>query len=103
VVAIYCPDTDECYYLLASEFSPSGKTLRITGPSNNQMVGVCLARMFTDPGRLFDPVTQLREEQADSRLGAVSAVGVVPPGPGAGHGTLFAVCPGQESNPQSAI
>lgn len=52
-VAIYCPDTDECYYLLASELSPSGRTLRITDPGNNQMFGISLARSFIDPDRLF--------------------------------------------------
>ena len=55
-VAIYCPDTDECYYLLASELWPSGRTLRITKPGNNQMVGVSLARSFVDPERLFASV-----------------------------------------------
>jgi hypothetical protein len=53
-VAIYCPDSDECYYLLVSELSPSGRTLRITSAGNNQATGVCLARLYTDPGRLFD-------------------------------------------------
>jgi PD-(D/E)XK nuclease superfamily protein len=52
-VAIYCPDTDECYYLRASELSPSGLTLRITSPGNNQMTGISFARLFTDPDRLF--------------------------------------------------
>ncbi|HET9773205.1 MAG TPA: group I intron-associated PD-(D/E)XK endonuclease [Acidimicrobiia bacterium] len=53
VVAIYCPDTDECYYVLASELTPSGKTLRITGAANNQIAGVALARWYVDPDRLF--------------------------------------------------
>lgn len=57
-VGIYCPDTDECYYLLASELSPSGRTLRITNPGNNQTTGVCLARLHTGPERLFDPMRQ---------------------------------------------
>lgn len=56
-VAIYCPDTDECYYLLASELSPSGRTLRITTPANNQISGVSLARWFIDPERLFTSVS----------------------------------------------
>ena len=34
-VAIYCPDTDECYYLLASELSASGRTLRISAPADS--------------------------------------------------------------------
>ena len=53
VVGIYCPDTDECYYVLASELSPSGKTLRITDAGNNQINGIALARWFVDPERLF--------------------------------------------------
>ena len=52
-VAIYCPDSDECYYLRASELSASGRTLRIRSPANNQMAGVHLARLFIDPHRLF--------------------------------------------------
>jgi hypothetical protein len=102
-VAIYCPDTDECYYLLASELSPSGRTLRITSPGNNQMTGVSLACRFTDPGRLFDPVSQFREKQVESRTGAVFAVTSVSAAPGAGHCSSFAVCPGQESNLRSAV
>jgi hypothetical protein len=53
VVGIYCPDTNECYYLLASELAPSGKTLRITDAGNNQINGIALARWFVDPDRLF--------------------------------------------------
>jgi hypothetical protein len=56
-VAIYCPDTEACYYLQASELSPSGRTLRITRPANNQIIGVCLARLFVDPARLFAPAS----------------------------------------------
>lgn len=102
-VAIYCPDTDECYYLLASELSSSGRTLRITSPRNNQMTGVCLARMLTDPGRLFDSVLQLRDKQVESRTGEICAVTAVSAAPDAEHSTVFALRPGQESNPQSAI
>lgn len=101
-VAIYCPDTDECYYLLASEFAPSGRTVRITSPRNNQMTGVCLARMFTGPGRLFDPSHPGSEKGMESGTGPLPAVSAVSAAPGACE-TLFTVCPGQESNPQSAI
>ena len=95
--------TDECYYLLASELSPSGRTLRITSPGNNQVTGVCLANLFTDPCRLFDPVSQLGEEQVDFQTGAVSAVANLSSAAGAGHCNSFDTRPGQESNPQSAI
>lgn len=66
-VAIYCPDTDECYYLLVSELSASGRTLRITSPGNNQMTGTCRAQSFVDPDRLFEFVSQLGEEPVESR------------------------------------
>lgn len=58
-VAIYCPDTEDCYYLLASELAASGRTLRITDPANNQLTGICLARSFIDPDRLFGSVSHL--------------------------------------------
>jgi len=83
-VAIYCPDTDKCYYLLASELWASGRTLRITSPANNQMTGVSWPRLFTPPNRLFEPGSQRQ---------------VV----GTGHFSSMAACPGQESNPQSAV
>lgn len=78
-VAVYCPDTDGCYYLLTSELSPSGRTLRITSPANNQMTGVSQAQRFTDPGRIFNPGSE------------------------SGNSSLFTVRPGQESNLHSAI
>ena len=52
-IAIYCPDTNECYYLRSSEMTPSGITLRITNAANNQVAGVTPARWFVDPERLF--------------------------------------------------
>jgi hypothetical protein len=68
-VAIYCPDTDECYYLRASELSPLCTTLRITEPVNRQKNGVNMARRFTDPVRLFvsAPVAQWIEQPASNR------------------------------------
>jgi PD-(D/E)XK nuclease superfamily protein len=102
-VAIYCPDTDECYYLLASELAASGRTLRITSPANNQVTGVCLANLFADPCRLFDPVCQLGEEQVGFRTSAVATVANLSAATGAAHCCLFDARPGQESNPQSAI
>ena len=55
-LAVYCPDRDECYYLRASELSPSVTTLRITDPVINQVTR--LARWFVDPARLFTPKKQ---------------------------------------------
>ena len=39
---VYCPDTDECYYLAPKEFS-SNATLRIHSPKNNQKLNVRFA------------------------------------------------------------
>ena len=67
-VAIYCPDTDQCYYLLASELSRSGRTLRIAEPVNKQEAGIHMARRFTGPDRLFPcaPVAQWIEQAASN-------------------------------------
>jgi hypothetical protein len=80
-VAIYCPHTDACYYLCASELSPSCTTLRVTDPSNNQRAGVRLAKWFIDPDRVFGlaPVAQWIEQAASNR----QAEGSIPSG-GAG-------------------
>jgi hypothetical protein len=77
-LAIYCPDTDECYYLRASELSPSVTTLRITEPVNNQRRRIHMARRFTDPDRLFlsAPVAQWIEQAASNR----QAEGSIPSG-----------------------
>ena len=39
---VYCPDTDECYYLNPSEFQ-SNATLRVRAPKNGQVKGIRLA------------------------------------------------------------
>lgn len=77
-VAIYCPDTDECYYLRASELSRSATTLRITEPRNRQQSRVNMARKFTGPDRLFQsaPVAQWIEQPASNR----QAEGSIPSG-----------------------
>ena len=77
-IAIYCPDTDECYYLRASELSPLVTTLRITEPVNNQTRKIHMARLFTDPDRLFQsaPVAQWIEQPASNR----QAEGSIPSG-----------------------
>jgi hypothetical protein len=46
IVCIYCPDTDKCYYVAASEVGQC-ITLRITHPKNNQRSGVKLAGDYT--------------------------------------------------------
>ena len=77
-VAIYCPDTDECYYIRATELSPSDTTLRITDPINNQKRGIHMARGFIDPDRLFQPapVAQWTEQSPSKRW----AEGSIPSG-----------------------
>lgn len=59
-VAIYCPNTSQCYYLLATELTPRDTTLRIVDTENNQSVGIRMAHRFVDPDRLFTsaPVAQ---------------------------------------------
>ena len=68
-VAIYCPDTDECYYLLAAELTYTETSLRIADSVNNQMAGVRRAQWFVDPDRLFAsaPVAQWIEQTASTR------------------------------------
>lgn len=41
LVAIYCPDTDECYYLDPASHGQS-VTIRVAPPKNNQTKGVLL-------------------------------------------------------------
>lgn len=77
-VSIHCADTDECYYVLASELSSSCTTLRIAKPGNNQATGVRMARWFIDPDRMFPPapVAQWIEQAASNR----QAEGPIPSG-----------------------
>jgi hypothetical protein len=42
---VYCPDTDECYYLDPAEFGSSA-SLRVEAPKNNQRKAVRLAADF---------------------------------------------------------
>lgn len=44
---IYCPQTDECYYLNPSDFGKS-MTLRVKAPKNNQKSGVNLASDYRE-------------------------------------------------------
>ena len=69
-LAIYCPDTDDCYYLLPAELPPSGVRLRILDARNKQIVGVRKAQSFRNPDRLFAsaPVAQRIEQPASTRF-----------------------------------
>ena len=42
---VYCPDTDECYYLNPKDFKRS-VTLRVEAPRNNQLRNVKLVADF---------------------------------------------------------
>ena len=44
-VCIYCPDTDQCYYIRPTEFR-SSVTLRIAPSKNGQQVGILEAQAF---------------------------------------------------------
>lgn len=45
VICIYCPDTDECYYVRPSDYRQS-VSLRVTPARNGQVTGVLLAADF---------------------------------------------------------
>ena len=42
IYCVYCPDTDECYYLRPADFG-SNASLRVEAPKNGQRKGVHLA------------------------------------------------------------
>ena len=64
-LAIYCPDTDRCYYVPATELRARHTTLRILESRNRQKLGVRMADQYTDPHRLFQaPVAQLDRAMA---------------------------------------
>lgn len=45
-IAVYCPDTQECYYVSVSELS-KGVHLRVVKPLNNQNTGIKFASSYT--------------------------------------------------------
>lgn len=69
VVCIYCPETDECYYLRPADFRQS-VTLRIRPPASSQQLGVHLAadfRRFPDPAAPRDTPPSLPRPHARAR------------------------------------
>ncbi|HUR75095.1 MAG TPA: group I intron-associated PD-(D/E)XK endonuclease, partial [Sporichthya sp.] len=52
-VALYCPNTDSCYYVPAAELRRNMTALRILETRNHQQVRVRMAQHFTDPQQLF--------------------------------------------------
>ena len=47
LLCIYCPDTDDCYYVRPTDFRGS-VSLRVTPALNNQQVGVLFASDFRE-------------------------------------------------------
>lgn len=47
ILAIYCPDTSECYYLFNDDFRSSIR-LRVSEPKNNLTKGIHYAKDYTD-------------------------------------------------------
>lgn len=57
VICVYCPETDECYYLRPMDYRES-VSLRVAPARNGQQVGVLLASEFRAmPVRPLDAVT----------------------------------------------
>ena len=54
LIAVYCPDTDACYYVRASGCG-SSVTLRVTPSKNNQVVGILPAASFRSARTPCDP------------------------------------------------
>ena len=53
--AIFCPDSNACFYIRNDEVGGKTIVLRIEPPKNNQGIGVKLAQDYIDPQRLFEP------------------------------------------------
>ena len=47
IYCIFCPDTDECYYIKSSDFNKS-VTLRVEMPKNNQKKNINLASDYRE-------------------------------------------------------
>lgn len=54
-VAVFCPTTDRCYYVPATELRSAATALRILDSRNCQKLGVRMADHFTDPFQVFQP------------------------------------------------
>ncbi len=67
LVCIYCPDTDECYYLRPTDFTRS-VTLRLTPTRNRQRLGVRYASEF----RRIPDLTQVEVALIDLPQGAAT-------------------------------
>jgi hypothetical protein len=74
-VAVYCPETDRCYYICAAELSPCCTTVRVLAAVNNQKTGIRSAERFIDPDRIFDPAPVAQWiEQAPSKRWAEGSI-----------------------------
>lgn len=57
VICIYCPETDECYYVRLSECPATSVTVRVAPSRNNQRAGVVLGSMLRElPTAATDPL-----------------------------------------------
>jgi hypothetical protein len=52
-VALYCPDTGQCYFIRMDQVKGQVVTLRLKPPGNGQTKGIKMASDFTDPYLLF--------------------------------------------------
>lgn len=52
-VAIYCPDTHQCYFVRMDQVKGQVVTLRLTPPGNGQTKGIKMASDYTDPKNIF--------------------------------------------------
>ena len=58
-IALYCPNTGECYYIRNDEVDVGTQiTLRLTKSRNHQTKRIRYASAFRNPTRIFAPVAQ---------------------------------------------
>jgi hypothetical protein len=55
-IAIYCPDSSQCYFVRCAEIEHGTLTLRLSEAKNGQAAGVRLAIEYKNPNRIFAPV-----------------------------------------------
>lgn len=72
-VCIYCPETDECYYVSPQAYG-SSVTLRITPSRNGQQAGVLYASAFREPP-FTSPTDQAATPMADPAVSAELGLG----------------------------
>ena len=53
-IAVYCPETKECYFMKSIEIKYKEITLRIKDTKNNQRKYIKLASSYKNPNRIFN-------------------------------------------------